>query len=153
MSKRVQRFLAASGFLLCIVGLMRVYALFRARTDDPFFAPHLMVTLLSVWIATSILRVGLGKKEITPRAALSLIRSGSILLMIWSYRLYLVSKSMRTPIDLRAHFYLAFFYMVLGTFVMLLGLKTSRSLRRKAAEAVALEPIPLGLLSKDPAEK
>ncbi|TAK01201.1 MAG: hypothetical protein EPO39_14585 [Candidatus Manganitrophaceae bacterium] len=154
MSKRAQQFLTGSGLILLAVGFGRISILFRSRAEDPFFAPHLLVTLLSVWIATSILRVGLRKKEITPRAALALIRSGSILLMIWSYRLYLVLKTVRSPIDLKAHFYLAFLYMVMGTMVMLFGLRTSRALRKKAAQAVAPSPVSLtGALSEDPAEK
>lgn len=154
MSKRAQRFLTASGLILLAVGFGRIYILFRSRSEDPFFAPHLLVTLLSVWIATSILRVGLRKTEITPRGALALIRSGSILLMIWSYRLYLVLKTVRSPIDLKAHFYLASLYMVMGTMVMLFGLRTSRALRKKAARAASSGSVSLaGALSKDPAKK
>lgn len=154
MSKRAQRFLTGSGLILLIVGLVRIYILFRSRSDDPFFAPHLLVILLSLWIASSILRVGLRKKEMTPRAALTLIRSGSILLMIWSYRFYLVIKTVRTPIDFKAHLYLAFLYMVMGTLVMLFGLRTSRALRRQAAKAAVSDPVPVaGALSKDPVKK
>jgi hypothetical protein len=154
MSNRVQQFLVGSGLILLAVGIGRIYTLFAARSEDPFFAPHLLVTLLSLWIATSILRVGLRKTEITPRGALSLIRSGSILLMIWSYRLYLVLKTVRSPLDLKAHFYLAFIYMVMGALVMLFGLRTSRALRKKAAQIASPAPIPLtGALSKDSAEK
>lgn len=154
MSKRVQQFLIGSGLLLLAMGLGRIYTLFHSRSEDPFFAPHLLVTFLSLWIATSILRVGLRKTEIAPRGALSLIRSGSILLMIWSYRLYLVLKTVRSPIDLKAHFYLAFIYMVTGALVMLFGLKTSRALRKKAAQIASPDPISLaGALSKDPAKK
>jgi hypothetical protein len=154
MSNRVQQFLIGSGLVLLAVGLGRIYTLFISRSEDPFFAPHLLVTLLSVWIATSILRVGLRKTEITPRGALALIRSGSILLMIWSYRLYLVLKTVRSPLDLKAHFYLAFIYMVMGTLVMLFGLKTSRALRKKGAQVTPSGPISLaGALSKDPAKK
>ncbi|MDC4227404.1 MAG: hypothetical protein MPW15_24995 [Candidatus Manganitrophus sp.] len=154
MSNRVQQFLIGSGLLLLAVGIGRIYTLFASRSEDPFFAPHLLVTLLSLWIATSILRVGLRKTEITPRGALSLIRSGSILLMIWSYRLYLVLKTVRSPLDLKAHFYLAFIYMVVGALVMLFGLRTSRALRKKAAQIASSAPISLtGALSKDSAEK
>jgi hypothetical protein len=154
MSSRVQQFLIGSGLVLLAMGLGRIYTLFAGRSEDPFFAPHLLVTLLSLWIATSILRVGLRKTEITPRGALSLIRSGSILLMIWSYRIYLVLKTVRSPLDLKAHFYLAFIYMVMGTLVMLFGLKTSRALRKKAAHVASPAPVPLaGALSKDSAKK
>lgn len=154
MSKRAHQFLIGSGLILFAVALGRIYILLRSRSDDPFFAPHLLVTFLSLWISTSILRVGLRKTEMKPRAALSLIRSGSILLMIWSYRLYLVLKTVRSTIDLKAHVYLAFLYMVMGTMVMLFGLKTSRALRKKAAQAAPSGPVSLtGALSEDPAEK
>ncbi len=154
MSKRAQQFLIGSGLILFAVALGRIYLLLRSQSDDPFFAPHLLVTLLSLWISTSILRVGLRKTEMTPRAALALIRSGSILLMIWSYRLYLVLKTVRSPIDLKAHFYLASLYIVMGTMVMLFGLKTSRALRKKAAQAVPSSAVSLtGALSKDSAKK
>lgn len=154
MSKRVQQFLIGSGLILLAMGLGRIYNLFVSRSEDRFFAPHLLVTLLSLWIATSILRVGLRKTEITPRGALSLIRSGSILLMIWSYRLYLVLKTVRSPLDLKAHFYLAFLYMVVGALVMLFGLRTSRTLRKKPVQIDPSGAISLtGALSKDSAEK
>ncbi|MBI3804943.1 MAG: hypothetical protein HY282_14405 [Nitrospirae bacterium] len=160
MSKRAHRFLTISGLIYLAAGVGRLYILFGSRSEDPFFAPHLLMTLLSVWVASSILRVGLRKKEMTPRAALSLIRSGFILLVIWSYRFYLVVKTVRSPLELKGHTYLAFLYMVMGTSVMLFGLRTSRALRKRAAEAVSsgavppVPPVPLtGALSKDSADK
>lgn len=142
MSRRVRQFLMISGLILLGVGIGRLYVVFLSRSEDPFFAPHLLVTLLSVWIASSILRVGLRKKEMTHRAALSLIRSGSILLMIWSYRLYLVFRTVQVPLYLKAHFYLALLYMVLGTVVMLTGLKISRALRKGAARGAPASSVP-----------
>ncbi|HLG21699.1 MAG TPA: hypothetical protein VI382_02705 [Candidatus Manganitrophaceae bacterium] len=147
MSKGLRRFLIFSGCVLFAVGIGRLSSLFQSRSTDSFFAPHLLVTLLSLWIATSILRVGFRKKEMTVKAALSLIRSGSILLMIWSYRLYLVLRTVQSPLDLKAHLYLAVLYMVLGTLVMVSGLKLSRSLRKKGAPVSPAAPPILPILA------
>ena len=144
MSKSIQKFLIGAGLVLGAMGIGRLYTLFLSRAEDSFFAPHLLVTLLSLWIASSILRVGLGKKGLTRRTAITLIRSGSILLMIWGYRFYLILRTVQSPLDRKAHFYLALIYMILGTLVMLVGLKVSRTLRRSAAPAaVPAESDPL----------
>lgn len=135
MSKSIQTFLIGAGLVLGAMGVGRLYNLFLSRAEDSFFAPRLLATLVSLWIASSILRVGLGKKGLTRRTAITLIRSGSILLMIWGYRFYLILRTVQSPLDRKAHFYLALIYMVLGTMVMLVGLKVSRTLRRSASPA------------------
>ncbi|MFQ5779832.1 MAG: hypothetical protein ACE5HN_03485 [Nitrospiria bacterium] len=135
MSLRLRRFLTISGWVLLGIGSIRFYRVLRSHAEDPRFAPHLLVALLSLWIASSILRVGVQQKEVTRKGAISLIRSGSILLMIWSYRLYLSLKKMPQA-EIPLHLYLAPFYIVFGTVVMVVGLRISRSLRKKAQQAV-----------------
>jgi hypothetical protein len=138
MSSRLSRFLTVSGWVLLSVGAVRFYRVLRSHAEDPKFAPHLMVTLLSLWIASSILRVGLRKKALSKRVAITLIRSGSILLMIWSYRLYLSLTA--SPGSSSAFLlYLAPFYMVFGTVVMCAGLRISRTLRKHGAGALSSE--------------
>lgn len=146
MSKQIHRFLIGAGLILGAMGIGRLYNLFISRSEDSFFAPHLLVTFLSLWIASSILRVGLRKKELTRRTAITLIRSGSILLMIWGYRFYLILRRIQSPIDRKAHFYLALLYMTLGTMVMVVGLKVSRTLRKSAGSPV---PIPADSLAPE----
>ncbi len=147
MSPRIQRFLIVSGWVLFGVGSIRVYRLLRNHAEDPRFAPHLLVAVLSLWIASSIIRVGLRKKALNKRSAISLIRSGSILMMIWSYRLVLQLRNIDEA-GLKLQAYLAPFYIVFGTVVMCVGLKISRILRKnnppetaKAAASLNLPPI------------
>jgi hypothetical protein len=130
MTRRVQRFLIGSGSIFLFVSLIRFYLLTVVYPTDRYFALHFMVTLLSLVIAGAVLKVGFEGNRITRRSALSLIRSGSILLMIWGYRLCLILRAVRSPFDLKPHFYLAVFYVISGTFVMFVGLRLSRGLRR-----------------------
>lgn len=152
MSSRLSRFLTVSGWVLLSVGGVRFYRVLRSHAEDPRFAPHLLVTLLSLWIASSILRVGLGKKEVTKKGAISLIRSGSILLMIWSYRLFLSLKA--NPQSGSAFLlYLSPFYMVFGAVVMCAGLRISRTLRKNGAAAVSsLKQSLAGNFTEDPVD-
>ncbi len=136
MSSRLSRFLTVSGWVLLSVGSIRFYRVLRGHAEDPKFAPHLLVTLLSLWIASSILRVGLRKKELSKRVAITLIRSGSILLMIWSYRFFLSIKTM-SQTGSSFLLYLSPFYIVFGSVVMCAGLRISRTLRKNGAVAAS----------------
>jgi len=142
MSRKIQRFLVVSGWVLLGVGSIRLYRLLRHHAEDERFAPHLLVAALSLWIASSIIRVGLRKKMLNKRSAISLIRSGSILLTIWGYRLVLhLRNADGNGLPLQA--YLAPIYIVFGTIVMCVGLKISRQIRAKthpetSGEAVSL---------------
>ncbi len=98
------------------------------RGNDPHLIPHLIVTFISLLISVSILRVGLAR-TFTRRSAITLIRSGSVLAMIWVYRLIPILRNVRRQPELKAHLYLALFYIVCGTAIMSLGLRFSRKLR------------------------
>jgi len=112
------------------IGSIRLYRVIRAHEGNEHFAPQLLVAALSVWIATSILKVGMRKKALNKKSAIRLIRSGSILLAIWGYRLTLLIRETSGG-DLPLQAYLAPFYIVIGTAVMCSGLKVSRGLRKK----------------------
>jgi hypothetical protein len=129
MTQRTQTFIIGSGLVFLLLGFFRIYLFAREFRTDLHPAPHLLVTFLSLVIAGAILRVGLLGDRFTRRSAQTLIRSGSILLMIWGYRTYLILRTLRSPIELKAHLYLAAFYVVLGTLVMLVGFRLSRKLR------------------------
>jgi len=129
--EKLHRFLSVSGCVLLLVAAVRFYRVVRGHAEDPRFAPHLMVAMLSLWIASSILRVGLKKKELNRKGAISLIRCGSVLLAIWSYRFFLFLRQSGTS-ALPFQAFLAPFYMVFGTVIMCSGLKVSRTLRREA---------------------
>lgn len=151
MSSRVRLFLTVSGWVLLAMGVIRIYRLLRLRAEEHFFTPQLLAASVSFWMATSILRVAMQKKEMTRKGAIPLIRSGSVLLAIWSYRLYQLLKKGPSPHETRLSIYLALLYIMLGTFVMLLGLRISRTLRNKTAD-----PLPassLALLTEDPSKK
>ncbi len=136
MTDRLHRFLASSGSILLVLGSIRLYRVIRMHEEDPLFAPHLLGASLSTWIAYSLLQIGLNKKELNRKGAISLIRSGSVLLAIWSYRLYLLLKNpSATGVPLQV--YIAPFYVVFGSLVMCVGLKISRGIRKKAKEEQA----------------
>ncbi len=151
MSDRIRRFLTISGWILLATGVIRIYRLLRFHAEAHFFTPQLLAASVSLWMATSILRVAMHKKEMTRKGAIPLIRSGSVLLGIWSYRLYQLLKKVPSPLETQLSVYLAFIYIILGTFVMFLGLRISRTLRKKMSDAQASSS--LALLSEDPARK
>lgn len=151
MSDRVRWFLKGSGWVLLAMGVIRIYRLLRFHAEEHYFTPQLLAASVSFWMATSILRVAMRKKEMTRKGAIPLIRSGSVLLGIWSYRLYQLMKKSSSPVETKLSIYLAVIYILFGTLVMLLGLRISRTLRNKTAGALSSASIPL--LSEDPAKK
>jgi hypothetical protein len=125
---RVRQIATALGVALLVATGVRSYRLIRSHIENPFFAPQILLVALSFWIATSVVRVGRGEGAVTLKEAIVLIRSGSLMLAIWGYRLYqsthaaTVSKSQeRLGVNLA--------YMAIGTAVMILGLTVSRSIR------------------------
>lgn len=152
MSSRLRKFLIVSGWVLLGIGSIRFYRLIRTHAEDEFFAPHLLVASLSIWIASSILRIGLRKKAMNKRSAISLIRSGSILLMIWSYRLVLhLRNAGEVALPLQA--YLAPFYIVFGTVIMCVGLKISRGLRKNTPQTTSISAEPFTTTTEDSVKK
>ena len=132
-TERIRYFLIGMGLILVIGSGIRLYRLIRAHTENYFFAPNLLSALLSLWIAWKVLKVGWQNQEITRKGAITLIRSGSILMMIWGYRLYLLFAQHKVDIlsvDSRLSSGLAIFYVVLGTSIMCIGLRMSRSMRQ-----------------------
>lgn len=129
MTRRVKRFLICSGAVFLLVGVFRLYLLISSYQTEEHFTIRFLVTLLSLVIARSILKVGLLGDRITRRSAIALIRSGFILLIIWGYRFYLVLPTLRSSMELQPNLFLATFYMISGTIVMLVGLRLSRKLR------------------------
>lgn len=138
MSLRFRRFLLGSGWLLLLVGAIRLYRVIRAHEGNDHFAPQLLVAVLSVWIATTILKVGRRKRVLNLKDAIRLIRSGSILLVIWGYRLTLILRETSQG-DLPLQAYLAPIYIVIGTAIMCAGLKVSRGIRGKRRSDVSPE--------------
>lgn len=151
MSDRVRWFLKGSGWVLLTMGVIRIYRLLRFHAEEHFFTPQLLAASVSFWMATSILRVAMQKKEMTRKGAIPLIRSGSVLLGIWSYRLYQILKKAPSPVETKLSVYLALVYILFGTVVMCLGLRISRTLRKKNADP--LSPSSIAILTKDPAKK
>ena len=133
------------------MGVIRIYRLLRLHAEEHFFTPQLLAASVSFWMATSILRVAMQKKEMTRKGAIPLIRSGSVLLAIWSYRLYQILKKSPAPLETRISVYLAFIYIILGTVVMLLGLRISRTLRKTTGSLTPSSP--MAALSENPAKK
>jgi len=136
--KRIQYFLIGTGTILFIGSGIRFYRLIRTHTENYFFAPNLLSALLSLWIAWKVLKVGWENNVITRKRAITLIRSGSLLLMIWGYRLYLLFVARpiarMSSIDFILSYGLAVFYTILGTGIMFVGLYISRFLRSHPME-------------------
>ena len=132
------------------MGVIRIYRLLRLHAEEHFFTPQLLAASVSFWMATSILRVAMQKKEMTRKGAIPLIRSGSVLLGIWSYRLYQILKKTPSPLEAKISIYLAFIYIFFGTVVMLLGLRISRTLRKTTE---GLPPSSSLATLSDPAKK
>lgn len=129
MTRGIRVFILSSSIILILMALWRLYFIFLDRANDQYFAPHLLVTILSLLIGGAILRVGLIGYKATRRNALSLIRNGSIISMIWGYRLYLILRTVEGRL-LKSHIYLAIIYIVLGFLVMSAGLRVNRRLRK-----------------------
>lgn len=134
MLKKIHRFLVISGGILLVLGIIRLYRVIRMHEEDPLFAPHLLGASLSAWIAYSLLKTGLKKRKLKRKGAIKLIRSGSILLVIWGYRFFLFMKNPGTD-STPLLIYLAPLYVVFGTIVMCLGLKISRTIRKQMRES------------------
>jgi hypothetical protein len=124
-TKQIRYFLIGAGLLLSLGAGVRLYRVIRAHTEDYFFAPHLFLTSLSLYIAWKVVKIGLQNEERTLKTAISLIRSGSVLATIWGYRIFLLSKKTPEP----GLITLTILYMVMGTAIMCVGLRISRSLR------------------------
>ncbi len=128
-TKQIQYFLIGAGVILSFGGGVRLYRVIRNHTEDHFFAPHLLLASLSLFIAWKVFKIGLNNEEKTRKMAISLIRSGSILMMIWSYRLYLLLRGAVPEAGLMISPIVTILYAVMGTAIMCVGLKISRSLR------------------------
>ena len=128
-TKQIQYFLIGAGVILSFGGGVRLYRVIRNHIEDHFFAPHLLLASLSLFIAWKVFKIGLQNEEKTRKMAISLIRSGSILMMIWSYRLYLLLRGAVPEAGLMISPIVTILYAVMGTAIMCVGLKISRSLR------------------------
>jgi len=127
-TKQIRYFLIVAGGLLSIGGGIRLYRVIRNHTEDHFFAPHLLLASLSLFIAWKVLKIGLQNEERTRKMAISLIRGGSILMIIWSYRLYLLMKGATPETGLTISPIVTILYAVTGTAIMCVGLRVNRTL-------------------------
>ena len=126
-TRQIRHFLIGTGSFLLLGGGVRFYRVMRSHTEDYFFAPHILLASLTLYIAWKVLKIGMQKEEKTRKEAISLIRSGSILMMIWGYRLFLLLSTKNPERGLGISPILAVLYVVMGTAVMCLGLKINRS--------------------------
>jgi hypothetical protein len=123
--------LSGLGAGLLVLACVRLYRLIRTHTENPLFTPQLLWPCLSLWIASSVIRIGRQSGEPTRKEAITLIRSGSLLLGIWGYRIYRDWQA-ASPIHLDT------LYAILGGVIMLLGLKISRA--RRAGPVFSFRP-------------
>ena len=123
---------AALGGMLLVMAGVRLYRLIRAHMENALFAPQMLLAFLSLWIAASVIGVGRQSGPMPLKEAIVLIRSGSILLALWGYRLYQATHTPPPPgATGGASHLLDILYMILGGLVMFVGLAVSRTLRGK----------------------
>ncbi len=125
---RVRQVATALGVALLVATSVRSYRLIRSHIENPLFAPQILLVALSFWIATSVVRVGRGEGALTLKEAIVLIRSGSLMLAIWGYRLY-QSTHAATLSKPQEGMGVNLAYMAIGAAIMILGLTVSRSIR------------------------
>jgi hypothetical protein len=128
-TEQTRFFLLGAGAILLVGGSVRFYRVIRTHTKDAMFAPHLLLISLSLLISWKVLRIGMDKSEKTRKDAISLIRSGSVLMMIWAYRLFLLLTSTVQAAHFKSNAFLAVLYVVIGAAVMGAGLWISRRQR------------------------
>ncbi len=135
---KVRYFLIGVGSILFVGGSVRFYRLIRMHEQDHFFAPHLLLVCLSLFISWRVLKLGWTTKAKSRRVAISLIRSGSVLAFIWAYRLYLLLSSGAAAETEKGSisYSLPVLYMTLGTSIMVAGLWMSRSLRQETMKVL-----------------
>lgn len=128
ITKQMRYFLIGAGFLLSLGGGIRLYRVIRNHTEDHYFAPHLLLASLSLFIAWKVFKIGLQNQEKTRKMAISLIRSGSILMTIWGYRLFLLVNGAAPEVGVRLSPILTALYVAIGTAIMCVGLKINRTI-------------------------
>jgi len=123
---------ATFGGMLLVMAGVRLYRLIRAHMENQLFAPQLLLAVLSLWIAASVFGVGRPSGAMSLKEAIVLIRSGSLLLVLWGYRFYQTTRTPPPAGQLFGTFPpLDVLYMILGGAVMLVGLAVSRTIRGK----------------------
>jgi len=127
-TKQIRNFLIAAGFVLSLGGGIRLYRVIRTHTEDHFFAPHLLLASLSLYIAWKVFKIGLRTEDRTRKEAISLIRSGSILAGIWGYRLFLLLSKTQAEQGFSIAPIVTVLYAIMGTGIMCVGLKINRSI-------------------------
>ncbi len=125
-TQKIRPVAAILGWILCIMAGIRGYRLVRFHLGNSLFSPQMFSTGLSFWIATSMLRVGRSKGEASLKEAVTLIRSGFLLMVIWGYRFYQAGNAPKRGM---AALSLDILYPLLGAATMITGLVVSRSIR------------------------
>lgn len=131
MSRTIRLFLICSGFLFLAIEFFRLYMHYRLWTSANSNSQHLMLALLSIFISAYIFKVGAMGGDLLKRDAAFLVSSGSVLVSIWSYRLFLIFDVIKTPLIRKRLTYVSFAYIFLSLLIIVAGIKIRKGLNLK----------------------
>lgn len=90
-----------------------------------------MLALLSIFISAYILKMGAMGGDLFKRDAIFLVSSGAVLALIWSYRLFLIFETIKTPLIRKRLTYVSITYVFLSLLIIVAGLKIRKGLNLK----------------------
>ena len=82
-----------------------------------------MLAIISILISAYVLKKGAMGHDLFKTDAVLLISSGAVLASIWSYRIYLIFETIKTPIIRKRLTYLSLTYILLSLLIIVAGIK------------------------------
>lgn len=128
MSLRVKRFLISASLLFLAIEFYRLYMLYRVWTRDKLISRHFILALVSVLISAYILKIGIRGNDQLKKDARFLVSGGAALTAIWSYRFYLIFRTVKNPLIRKGLTYVSLTYIILSLLIMAAGLRIIKDL-------------------------
>lgn len=126
MSRTVRALLVGGGGALLLSWVFRLYILSLHGWTDPYLIPHLFVALSSLLVGFFLIWLGVRGKRTTRKEFSSLIASGVFLLITWLFRFGSILIDPSKDPNPRAHLRLSALFLLLGVFVIRIGVKGRR---------------------------
>lgn len=82
-----------------------------------------MLAIISILISAYVFKIGAMGNDFLKRDAAFLIGSGAVLASIWSYRIYLIFETIKTPVIRKRLTYLSMTYILLSLLIIVAGIK------------------------------
>ncbi len=99
---------------------------YRLWTSSNSTSQHLILAILSILISAYVLKKGAMGNDLFKRDAAFLISSGAVLASIWSYRIYLIFETIKTPVIRKRLTYLSLTYILLSLLIIVAGIKIKK---------------------------